>query len=328
MKGERNMASKERVKEKLTFNTLWQRFGTFGILILLLAILAVARPGHFFSVSTVTQILAQSSVNILIALGEFFAILIAGIDLSVGSVVALTGMVTAQLMVAGVHPLLSLVLGVLLGGVLGLINGVLVNRTGLHPFIITLGTQAILRGVTLIISNSSAVFGFPASFTRTISVNVFGLVPLVAIIALLTAVVLSFLTRQTKLGRNIYALGGNREAAWYAGINVKLHTLIVFMISGLCAGLAGVVLLGRVGSAEPAAATGFETYAIAAAIIGGTSFFGGKGKIFGVVIGGFIIGVINFGMNLLSLPSTLQQVVMGALIIGSVALDRFVANKK
>lgn len=328
MKGERNMASKERAKEKLTFNTLWQRFGTFGILILLLAILAVARPGHFFSVSTVTQILAQSSVNILIALGEFFAILIAGIDLSVGSVVALTGMVTAQMMVAGVHPLLSLVLGVLLGGVLGLINGVLVNRTGLHPFIITLGTQAILRGVTLIISNSSAVFGFPASFTRTISINVFGLVPLVAIIALLTAVVLSFLTRQTKLGRNIYALGGNREAAWYAGINVKLHTLIVFMISGLCAGLAGVVLLGRVGSAEPAAATGFETYAIAAAIIGGTSFFGGKGKMFGVVIGGFIIGVINFGMNLLSLPSTLQQVVMGALIIGSVALDRFVANKK
>lgn len=328
MKGERNMASIERAKEKPTFNTLWQRFGTFGILILLLAILAVARPGHFFSVSTVTQILAQSSVNILIALGEFFAILIAGIDLSVGSVVALTGMVTAQLMVAGVNPLLSLVLGVLLGGVLGLINGVLVNRTGLHPFIITLGTQAILRGVTLIISNSSAVFGFPASFTRTISINVFGLVPLVAIIALLTAVVLSFLTRQTKLGRNIYALGGNREAAWYAGINVKLHTLIVFMISGLCAGLAGVVLLGRVGSAEPAAATGFETYAIAAAIIGGTSFFGGKGKIFGVVIGGFIIGVINFGMNLLSLPSTLQQVVMGALIIGSVALDRFVANKK
>lgn len=328
MKGERNMASIERAKEKPTFNTLWQRFGTFGILILLLAILAVARPGHFFSVSTVTQILAQSSVNILIALGEFFAILIAGIDLSVGSVVALTGMVTAQLMVAGVNPLLSLVLGVLLGGVLGLINGVLVNRTGLHPFIITLGTQAILRGITLIISNSSAVFGFPASFTRTISVNVFGLVPLVAIIALLTAAVLSFLTRQTKLGRNIYALGGNREAAWYAGINVKLHTLIVFMISGLCAGLAGVVLLGRVGSAEPAAATGFETYAIAAAIIGGTSFFGGKGKIFGVVIGGFIIGVINFGMNLLALPSTLQQVVMGALIIGSVALDRFVANKK
>lgn len=138
---------------------------------------------------------------------------------------------------------------------------------------------------------------------------------------------MTFLTKKTKLGRNIYALGGNKESAWYSGINVNLHTLIVFIISGICAGIAGVVLLGRVGSAEPAAATGFETYAIAASIIGGTSFFGGKGKIFGVVMGGLIIGVINFGMNILSLSSTLQQVVMGALIIGSVALDRFVANK-
>lgn len=315
-------------KEKLSFNAVWQRFGTFGILILLLIILAVARPQHFFSTSTVTQILAQSSVNILIAMGEFFAILIAGIDLSVGSVVALTGMATAKLMVSGVHPLLAVLFGILLGAFLGFLNGLLVNVTGLHPFIITLGTQAILRGVTLIISNSSAVFGFPASFTRVISTNIFGLIPLVALIAIAAALILSFLTRQTKLGRNIYALGGNKESAWYSGINVNLHTLIVFIISGICAGIAGIVLLGRVGSAEPAAATGFETYAIAASIIGGTSFFGGKGKIFGVVMGGFIIGVINFGMNLLSLPSTLQQVVMGALIIGSVALDRFVAGKK
>ena len=322
------MTTETKTGQKLSFHTLWQRFGTFGILLLLLAVLAAARPAYFFTAATLTQILAQSSVNILIALGEFFAILIAGIDLSVGSVVALTGMVAAKLMVAGVHPVLAVLLGVLFGGVLGLINGALVNRTGLHPFIITLGTQAILRGATLILSDSSAVFGFPAAFTRVISTNVLGVFPLVALIALAAAGVLAFLTRQTRLGRNIYALGGNREAAWYAGINVKLHTLLVFMISGLCAGVAGIVLLGRVGSAEPAAATGFETYAIAAAIIGGTSFFGVKGKIFGVVIGGFIIGVINFGMNLLSLPSTLQQVVMGALIIGSVALDRFVANRR
>ncbi len=315
-------------KEKLSFNAIWQRFGTSGILILLLVILAVARPQHFFSASTVTQILAQSSVNILIAMGEFFAILIAGIDLSVGSVVALTGMVTAKLMVSGVNPILAVLFGILLGAFLGLLNGLLVNVTGLHPFIITLGTQAILRGVTLIISNSSAVFGFPASFTKVISANVFGLIPIVALIAIAAALILSFITRKAKLGRNIYALGGNKESAWYSGINVNLHTLIVFIISGICAGIAGIVLLGRVGSAEPAAATGFETYAIAASIIGGTSFFGGKGKIFGVVMGGFIIGVINFGMNLLSLPSTLQQVVMGALIIGSVALDRFVADKK
>lgn len=317
----------EQKKEKLTFNTVWQKYGTLGILLILLAVLAIAKSQHFFSASTLPQILSQSSVNILIALGEFFAILIAGIDLSVGSVVALTGMFTAQMMVAGVNPLLAVALGVVIGGLLGAVNGLLVNVTGLHPFIITLGTQAIFRGVTLIVSGSSAVFGFPASFTKVISASVIG-IPVVAIIAFVAAIALAFLTRQTKLGRNIYALGGNRDSAWYSGINVKLHTLIVFIISGLCAGIAGIVLLGRVGSAEPAAATGFETYAIAAAIIGGTSFFGGKGKIFGVVMGGLIIGVINFGMNILSVPTTFQQVVMGALIIGSVALDRFVAGRK
>ena len=318
----------KKPKEKLTFNVIWQKYGTFGILVLLLGILAIAKPENFFSTATVTQILAQSSVNILIAMGEFFAILIAGIDLSVGSVVALVGMVTAKLMVAGVPPILAVLLGILLGAFLGFLNGMLVNVTGLHPFIITLGTQAIMRGVTLIVSNSSAVFGFPASFSNFLSKNVLGIFPIVALIAIAVAVILSFLTRKTKVGRNIYALGGNKDSAWYSSINVNLHTLIVFIISGICAGIAGIVLLGRVGSAEPAAATGFETYAIAASIIGGTSFFGGKGKIFGVVMGGFIIGVINFGMNLLALPSTLQQVVMGALIIGSVALDRFVARKR
>ena len=315
-------------KEKVTFNSIWQKYGTMGILVLLLLILAIMRPKTFFSTATLTQILSQSSVNILIAMGEFFAILIAGIDLSVGSVVALTGMLSAQMMVAGINPLLAVVLGVLFGGVLGFINGTLVNVTGLHPFIITLGTQSIFRGVTLIISNSSAVFGFPASFTKVISYRIFDILPIVAIIAIAVALVLSFLTKKTKLGRNIYALGGNKESAWYSGINVKMHTLIVFIISGICAGIAGIVLLGRVGSAEPAAATGFDTYAIAASIIGGTSFFGGKGKIFGVVIGGFIIGVINYGLNILAVPSVWQQVVMGLLIIGSVELDRFVARKK
>lgn len=314
-------------EKKLNFSQLWQRYSTLGILVLLLIILALLRPAYFFTPDTITQILSQSSVNILIALGEFFAILIAGIDLSVGSVVALSGMCTAKLMVAGFPPLVAVILGIIIGAVLGLINGLLVNATGLHPFIITLGTQAIFRGLTLIISDSSAVFGFPASFSKFMAER-FAYIPVAAFIAFAVALVLSFLTRQTKLGRNIYALGGNRESAWYSGINIKLHTLIVFIISGLCAGIAGAVLLGRVGSAEPAAATGFETYAIAAAIIGGTSFFGGKGKIFGVVMGGLIIGVINFGMNLLSVSSTLQQVVMGALIIGSVTLDRFVAGRK
>jgi len=236
-------------------------------------------------------------------------------------------MIVAKMMVAGVPVPLAIILGLLFGAALGALNGSLVNKTGLHPFIITLGTQAIFRGATLIISNARSIFGFPVEFSKTIGYRIIG-IPVAVIIAIIVAAILAFFTKKTKVGRNIYALGGNKEAAWYSGVNVNLHTLIVFIISGLCSSIAGIVLIGRVGAAEPAAATGFETYAIAAAIIGGTSFFGGKGKISGVFVGGLIIGIINYGMTVLIVPSSYQQVVMGALIIISVTIDRFIANKK
>ncbi|KAF5062359.1 D-allose ABC transporter permease [Proteiniclasticum sp. QWL-01] len=312
---------------KVSFNELWGKYGTLSILIILIALLAIIKPTAIFSATSVPQILTQSSVNILLALGEFFAILIAGIDLSVGSVAALVGMVTAKLMVGGVNPVLAVALGIFLGAFLGFLNGTVINKTGVHPFIITLGSQAIFRGITLIISNARSVFGFPVSFTKFISNRVFG-IPVPVLIALSVAAVLIYFTTKTKVGRNIYALGGNKEAAWYSGINIKLHTLLVFIISGTASAIAGIVLLGRVGAAEPAAGTGFETYAIAAAIIGGTSFFGGKGKIFGVVIGGLIIGLINYGMTVLTVPSSYQQIVMGGLIIISVTIDMLLARKK
>ncbi|MDD3221180.1 MAG: D-allose ABC transporter permease [Lachnospiraceae bacterium] len=318
--------SENKTKKKMSFNEIWQKFGTIGIFVLLLVILAIVKPDSVFNSTSVPQILKQSSVNILLAVGEFFAILIAGIDLSVGSVAALTGLFAAKMMIAGVPVPVAVLCGILLGTVFGLINGLLVNGTGLHPFIITLGTQAIFRGVTLVVSNSRSVYGFPVSFTALMSGKVLG-IPIPVIIAILAAIVLWFLTTKCKVGRNIYALGGNLDAAWYSGINVNLHRLIVFMISGTCAGLAGIVLLGRVGAAEPAAATGFETYAIAASIIGGTSFMGGKGKIPGVVVGGLIIGLINYAMTAMTIPSTYQQIVMGALIIISVTIDRFIARK-
>ena len=146
------------------------------------------------------------------------------------------------------------------------------------------------------------------------------------IIALIAAGLLWFVTTKTKVGRNLYALGGNREAAWYSGINVHRHQMIVYMISGTCAGLAGVVLTGRLNAAAPTAGTGYETFAIAATIIGGTSFFGGVGKIPGVVAGGLIIGIINYGMTVLMIDASMQKVVMGALIIIAVTLDHFVSK--
>lgn len=318
--------AKTVTKEK-DFNLIWQRYGTFGILIILILGIGALSPKYFFTPDNFTQILLQSSVNILIAVGEFFAILIAGIDLSVGSVVALTGMISAKMMVSGVNPVVAILGGILVGVLLGAINGTLVNVTGLHPFIITLGTQSIFRGATLILSDARPVFGFPIGFTNTVAGWFIG-IPIPVIIAIAIALLMAFFTTKTKAGRNIYALGGNKQSAWFSGINVKRHTLLVFVISGLCAGIAGVVLIARVGAAEPAAGTGFETFAIAAAIIGGTSFFGGKGKIFGVVMGGLIIGVINNGLNILAVPTYYQQIVMGALIIGAVTLDTLFSKRK
>ena len=309
-------------------SSLWQTYGTLGILVLLLIICSLLSPQYFLSRDNLVQVLLQSSVMILLACGVFFTILIAGIDLSVGSMLALTGMVTAQLMVAGMPPALAvLVGGVLLGALLGAINGLLVNLTQLHPFIITLGMMAIYRGLTLILSDARSVFGFPASFASTIAGRVGG-VPVPVIIAIVVAGFLAFVTLYTKLGRNIYALGGNAQAAWFSGISIKLHTLVVFVISGLCAGIAGVVMTARTGAAEPNAGTGFETFAIASAIIGGTSFFGGRGSISGVVVGGLIIGVISNILNIMNVQSYYQQIVMGALIIGAVSADKLFGRKK
>lgn len=315
------------VERIYNFKLIWQRYGTIGIFFLLIVILMIIKPDAIFTSSSIVQILRQSAVNILLSLGEFFAILIAGIDLSVGAVAGLTGMIAAKLMVAGVPVGLAIVICILAGTAIGWINGSLVNKTGLHPFIITLGTQSIFFGIMLVISNSRNVFGFPASFSTLMNASLL-FIPVPVIIALTVALICWFFTTKTKAGRNIYALGGDMQSAWFSGVNIQLHRLVVFMISGTCSGIAGLVLLGRLGAAAPTAGTGYETYAIAAAIIGGTSFFGGKGKILGVVIGGLIIGVINYGMTALTISSSYQKIVMGLLIIIAVTIDHFVGSKK
>ena len=301
-------------------------YGTFFILAIIVAIFGSLSPEYFLTTNNITQIFVQSSVTVLIGMGEFFAILVAGIDLSVGAILALSGMVTAKLMLAGVDPFLAAMIGgVLVGGALGAINGCLVNWTGLHPFIITLGTNAIFRGITLVISDANSVYGFSFDFVNFFAASVIG-IPVPVIFSLIVALILWFLTTRMRLGRNIYALGGNKNSAFYSGIDVKFHILVVFIISGVCAGLAGVVSTARLGAAEPLAGMGFETYAIASAIIGGTSFFGGKGRIFSVVIGGLIIGTINNGLNILQVQTYYQLVVMGGLIIAAVALDRLISK--
>lgn len=313
-------------KSEFNFSQFWDKYGTFFILIFIVSIFGTISSQYFLTSNNITQIFVQSSVTVLIGMGEFFAILIAGIDLSVGAVLALSGMVTAKLMLAGTDPVLAaLIGGVLVGGALGAINGCLVNWTGLHPFIITLGTNAIFRGATLVISDANSVYGFSFDFVNFFANDFIG-IPVPVIFSIIIALLLWFVTTKTRLGRNIYALGGNKNSAFFSGIDVKFYTLVVFIISGVCAGLAGVVSTARLGAAEPLAGVGFETYAIASAIIGGTSFFGGKGRIFSVVIGGLIIGTINNGLNILQVQTYYQLVVMGGLIIAAVALDRLISK--
>jgi D-allose transport system permease protein len=310
------------------FNILWGKFGTFGILILIVAVLGILSPKYFFTISNLIQIILQSSINIIVGVGEFFSILIAGIDLSVGSIMALTGMITAKLLVAGVPVIVSILIGgIVVGGLLGFINGFLIVKTKLHPFIITLGTMSIFRGITLIISDARPVYGLPSQFTLGVAGWIW-LIPIPVIIAITISIILTFITEKTKLGRNIYALGGNPQSAWFSGININLHKIVVFVISGICAGIAGVVLTARLGAAEPLAGQGYELFAIAAAIIGGTSFFGGRGRIVGVVMGALIIGVINNGLNILNVDTYYQQIVMGSLIISAVAIDRLFGRSK
>lgn len=319
---------KETIGKRAAFNTYWDKYSTLFILLLMTLMFGVLEPAAFFTGSNLIKITEQSSITILLACGEFFAILLAGIDLSVGSMMAFTGVFTAKLINLGVHPVLAVVLGIfVMGGLLGFLNGLLISVTDLPPFIITLGTMVIIRGFTMVVSGARTVSGLPASITGVVGGKVGGVIPVPILIALLVGLLLLFFTRKTQAGRNLYAIGGSPSAAWFAGIHVKKHTMLAFTITGICAGVAGLVNISRLGAAEPSAGTGYETYAIAAVIIGGTSFFGGQGAIFKVVLGGLVIGLINNGLNMVGLSSYYQQIAMGALIIIAVTLDRFFGVK-
>lgn len=319
------MSANMENKKKMTFGDFWDKYSTITILAVMIIVFGALRPTTFLQGSNLIKIVEQSSITILLGLGEFFAILLGGIDLSVSSVMALSGALCAKLMAeAGMHPVLAILLGIILFGVLiGVANGLLVTATGLPPFIITLGTQAILRSIVYIITSARAVSGLPPEFQKTIGGKAFGVIPVPILVALVTALLLTYFTTKTQCGRNLYAIGGNSQAAWYAGITVKKHTIIAFAISGLCAALAGMVNVARLAAAEPNAGTGYETYAIEAVIIGGASFFGGVGIIPKVIIGGLIIGTINNGLNMCGVSSYYQQLAMGCLLIVAVTLDRF-----
>ncbi|TDB60419.1 ABC transporter permease [Arundinibacter roseus] len=300
-----------------------QGIGTYGILLAFIVIcvaLALSTP-RFLTVSNLTIIVTQVSINALLAFGVTFVIITGGIDLSLGSLVAVTGVVAAMFAHPDTFPLIvplvfALGAGLLMGG----FNGLVITKSKVPPFIVTLGTMTIGRGLALILSKGRPISNLSDSFNFIGGGKILG-IPFPIIILLIVFVACSLLLRKTIWGRYMYAVGGNEQAARASGIPVEKIKMLVYMLSGTLAGLAGLVLTARITTGQPNAGQGFELDAIAAAIIGGTSTSGGSGSMTGTLIGALLIGVISNGLDLLNVTSYYQQVVMGVIIIGAVILD-------
>jgi ribose transport system permease protein len=277
---------------------------------------------YFLDSNNLLGVTRAFSLTAIAAMGQTMVIITGGIDLSVGSVLALSGLSTGMLLERGWPLLPAMVAGLLVGTIAGLINGVLITKVGLPPFIATLGTLSIGRGLVYVLTK-----GYPVTVPRgqdlliELGQGYVGPVPVPVIVMLVVTVVATIFLSQSALGRYIYAVGGNEEAARLAGINVAGVKLLVYTLSGTLAGLAGMILLARLVSAQPSAGLGFELPVIAAAIIGGTSLLGGEGTVLGAVLGAAIIGVLENGMVLLNVNPYAQQAVTGTVIILAVSLD-------
>jgi len=258
----------------------------------------------------------------IIAVGQLLVILTAGIDLSVGSVLGLTGAITAELLVHGVGILPAILVGMAAGAAIGVFNGSLVAYGKLPPFIVTLGMLGIARGVVLVLTDASTVQPLPDSFTNIANGDFLGL-PNLLWMFVVVVVIASFVLRRTVFGRYVYAVGSNPESARLAGVPVTRVLVAVYAISGLLAAVGGVLFTSRLGAGVPTAGTGYELNAIAACVIGGASLFGAKGGAFGAAAGALIVGVLNNGGNLLAINSFYLQIIIGALILAAVAFDQW-----
>lgn len=324
------MAATRAVDNKSSMMVLGDLFRRFSVFVILLGIGAIFALGseRFLLVDNLLNIALQTSMIAIVAIGMTFTILTAGIDLSVGSVMALAGALAAGLAARqGMATPVAILLALAAGGGVGAINGLLIVRGGVPPFVATLAMLAVARGATLVYTQGRPIAGLDERFIWLGNGKVLGL-PVPVLIMLALAFVAYFVLRHTRFGLHVYATGGNPETTRLAGVSTDWVTLMVYVISGLCAALAGILLTARLWSAQPNAATGWELDAIAAPVLGGTSLFGGVGSVGGTVVGAFIIGVLSNGLNLLGISSYYQQVIKGIVFILAVMLDLFTKRRK
>lgn len=292
---------------------------TLGGLLLLCVALWIATP-HFMTVSNLLNVVEQSTVIGVLAVGMTFVILTGGIDLSVGSLVALSGIVFGIAVNAGAPMSVAVLAALGVGTLCGVVNGGLVTVGQLPPFIATLGMMSVARGLALVLSDGRPISSFDESF-RTLSTGRIVGVPVSTLVMLLVYAVAAFVLARTVVGRYVYAVGGNEEATALSGVNVRLVKIVVYAVSGLTAALTSLILVARLNSAQPIAGISYELDAIAAVVIGGASLLGGSGSVLGTLVGALIMAVLRNGLNLLGVSSYVQQIAIGTVIVIAVLVD-------
>lgn len=307
-------------------NKFADRFGIGIAIIALFVLLSISSP-HFLEVNNLLNILLQVSISTIIAVGMTFVILTSGIDLSVGPVTAFSSVIIGLTLHLDIGIGVPIITGILVGGLLGLLNGVLIAKLKVPAFIATLGMMSVARGTALFITNGQTIHMFPTEF-RFLSAGNIATIPIPVIYAIIVVAVASFILNYTQFGRYIYAIGGNKEAARLSGIKTKAVEIWAYTISGITCGIGAVILTGRLNAAQPIAGIGYELDAIAAVIIGGTSLNGGVGTVGGTMMGAILIGMLRNGLNLLNVSPFLQQVVIGSVIVGAVFFDQYRKDRK
>ncbi len=296
-----------------------RQLSTLAGLLGLCVLLWILTP-HFLTVSNLLNVMEQTAINAVIAVGMTFVIVSGGIDLSVGSIVAISGVVMASVLQGGYPAPIAVLAGILVGAGCGLLNGLLITIGRLPPFIATLGLMSVARGGALLYTEGRPISGFGSGF-RWLATGRILEIPVPVLLTALAYLAAQVVLTRTRFGRYVYAIGGNEEATRLSGVAVRFHKTMVYALSGAMSAAAAVLLTARLNSAQPIAGIMYELDAIAATVIGGTSLLGGEGTLAGTLIGALIMGVLRNGLNLLGVSSFLQQIVIGVVIIGAVLID-------
>lgn len=314
--------------EKKDRSAFMRKYGVGFVLLMMVLIMAIVSP-VFRTWSNTISILLQVAINGILALGMVFVITAGGIDLSIGSMLALAGSIVGVMLTADASQIpQACALAVAACAVFGFLNGVLVAKFDMFPFVVTLSTQLVIRGLAYIITGGYSLTLSSKPFRQIGGGKLFGVIPYPVLVFAFLAILAFILLHKTRFGRYVYAVGGNMNAAIASGVNVFWTRVYTFVIMGFCAGVAGVIMASRISAGQPNVGAGYETDAIAACVIGGTSFAGGISTIPGTVIGILIIGVIYNGMNLLRINTYWQTIAKGLLIIGAVMLDKAMTKRR